>query len=178
MPIGLRPLLKPSYTLEICLDCTYNAWNDEFTWIRAAESLRHCIRALHWGKALEPSQILNILSPAPRISLVRVLISVPRAYLTSATIQVLLIVRYNLPSLYRGFFLYTRAYSSPGKCKRSVRGRVSRGENRYDCSNRERVTISSMQIKAAYWPDPGNDDGYVVHSYHVHPRVGRRETSR
>lgn len=40
MPIGLRPLLKPSYTLEICLDCTYNAWNDGFTWIRAAESLR------------------------------------------------------------------------------------------------------------------------------------------
>ena len=40
MPIRLRPLLKPSYTLEICLDCTYNAWNNKFTWIRAAESLR------------------------------------------------------------------------------------------------------------------------------------------
>ena len=56
--------------------------------------------------------------------------------------------------------------------------RLSRGENGYDCSNREIVTISSMQIKAACWPDPGTDDGYVVHSYHVHPRVGRREMSR
>ena len=136
MPIRLRPLLKPSHTLGICLDCMYNAWNDEFIWIHAADP--GDIRALHWWEAREPSQIyLKIRSPAPRSPLVRVFISVPRAYRAypaSATIHCIqVIIRYNLPSLI-AVPLYT---------KRGVRGRVSRGENGYDCSNSERVTFSS-----------------------------------
>ena len=133
MPIRLRPLLKPSYTLKICLDCTYNAWSDAFTWIRAAESLRYTCIALGGGSRAFPNIIFyskpgaeNFLGTSTHFR-AKSLPCLPcfRDHPGPSNRPVQL----TFPLSW--FFLYTRAYSSPGKCKKSVRGRVIVWGTRY-----------------------------------------------